>query len=298
MDIRVLKYFLEIAREENITRAAKNLHIAQPSLSKQIMELEAEIGKQLLIRGRRKIVLTEEGILLRKRAEEIVALMEKTEKELTSDITELSGDLYIGGSATESIIRTAVQFRNNNKNVQFHIYSGDAYDVLERLDHGNMDFAVTLKPVDVDKYNYVILPDVSEWGLLVNNKSELATHTYVTPEILLQEPVIIHQRYGLQQQIAEWAGVDIKDLNIAATYNVVHGSPVLYVKEGLGSFLTTKDLLSCTELNNNKEVTFIPLKPALSVRYALIWKKNAVFSKLSEAFLESVKRQQEEYDIQ
>lgn len=164
MEIRELRYFLAVAREENITRAAERLHIAQPSLSKQLMELEKKLGKQLLIRGKRKITLTEEGILLRKRAEEIVELVEKTEHEIRYDPEETLGDIYIGGSISESVLSAAAELRKKYSGIRFHFYSGDAMDVAERLDHGSLDFAVMLEPVDNIKYDFLSLPDGSEWG--------------------------------------------------------------------------------------------------------------------------------------
>ena len=140
MDVRMLRYFLAVAREETITKAAETLHIAQPSLSKQIMELERELGKTLVVRGKRKVTLTEDGAFLRKRAEEIVALVEKTEREISSDAKELSGEVAIGGTASKSVLRAAALLREKHPGVQFHFYSGDAMDVEERLTHGTLDF--------------------------------------------------------------------------------------------------------------------------------------------------------------
>ncbi len=186
MDIRVLRYFLAVASEENITKAAQSLHIAQPSLSKQIMELENELGRKLLVRGKKKVMLTQEGHLLRKRAEELVALMEKTERELASDDEELSGELYIGGNATASVLEVAAQLRKEHENVKFHFYSGDAADVLERLDHGNLDFAIMLEPVDTVKYDFISLSGGSEWGLLMESGCELAGERAVCREELVR----------------------------------------------------------------------------------------------------------------
>ena len=149
MDIRVLKYFLAVAREENITRAAESLHIAQPSLSKQMMELEAELGKPLLIRGKRKIGLTEEGMLLRKRAEDIIALLEKTEQEISADSGEIKGEIAIGGSVPPLLLQAAASLHSRYPGIQFQFYVGDATDVTERLDHGNLDFAILLAPAAV-----------------------------------------------------------------------------------------------------------------------------------------------------
>ena len=170
MEFRELRYFLAVAREENITRAAESLHITQPSLSKQLMELEKKLGKKLLIRGKKKITLTEEGVILRKRAEEIIELVEKTEQEISCDLEEVMGDIYIGGSISESVLAVAAELMNTYPGILFHFYSGDAVDVAERLNHGSLDFAVMLEPIDNIKYNFASLPERSEWGILMKKK--------------------------------------------------------------------------------------------------------------------------------
>lgn len=284
MEIRELRYFLAVAREGNITRAAESLHIAQPSLSKQLMELEKKLGKQLLVRGKRKITLTEEGVLLRKRAEEIVELVEKTEHEISYDPEETMGDIYIGGSSSESVLSAAAELRKNYPGIRFHFYSGDAMDVAERLDHGSLDFAVMLEPVDNIKYDFLSLPDRSEWGILMKKNDPLADKNCITEDDIKKMPLIMHQRIGLQNEIAHWAGTDLESLTIAATYNVVHGSPVSFVRQGLGYFLTTRDLLAPTL---DSEVCFLPLEPKLPTQLALVWKKYAVFSNAAKVFYES-----------
>ena len=284
MEIRELRYFLAVAREGNITRAAESLHIAQPSLSKQLMELEKKLGKQLLVRGKRKITLTEEGVLLRKRAEEIVELVEKTEHEISYDPEETMGDIYIGGSSSESVLSAAAELRRNYPGIRFHFYSGDAMDVAERLDHGSLDFAVMLEPVDNVKYDFLSLPDRSEWGILMKKNDPLADKNCITEDDIKKMPLIMHQRIGLQNEIAHWAGTDLESLTIAATYNVVHGSPVCFVRQGLGYFLTTRDLLAPTL---DPEVCFLPLEPKLPTQLALVWKKYAVFSNAAKVFYES-----------
>ena len=245
------------------------------------MELEKKLDKQLLIRGKKKITLTEEGAILRKRAEEIVELVEKTEHEISYDFEELSGDIYIGGSTSETILSVAADLRREYPDVRFHFYSGDAQDVSERLNHGSLDFAVMLEPVDNIKYEFVSLPDCSQWGVLMNKSDALAAKKALTNEDIKSIPLIMHQRIGLQNEIAHWAGTSTESLNIAATYNVVHGSPIPFVKHGLGYFLTARYLLA-PELDT--DVCFLPLEPELPTRLALVWKKHAVFSKVAEAF--------------
>lgn len=285
MEIRLLRYFLAAAREENITRAAESLHISQPSLSKQLMELEQELGKRLFVRGKRKITLTEDGILLRKRADEIVALMEKTERELNS-AAQVSGEVTIGGSPTPAILSAATAIRAEYPEVKFKFYSSDATDVLERLEHGSLDFAILLEPVDSIKYEYHSLGDSACWGLLMPEDCAFAKKAAIEKEDLRGVPLIIHQRIGLQKQIATWAQTEIERLNIAATYNVINGDPSAFVKSGLGYLLTTNDHLS-EQLSPG--LCFRILSPALKISHALVWKRYAAFSKAAEMFLERCK---------
>lgn len=282
MEIRVLRYFLAVAQEENITRAAKKLHIAQPSLSKQLMELEDELGKQLLIRGKRRITLTEEGVLLRKRAEEILELVNKTEQEITADEKQLVGKISIGGNLQSSVLKAAAALREQHPGVSFQFYSSDATDVTERLEHGTLDFTTLLAPVDASRYDSVLLPEHSYWGLLVRADSPLAVKSCVHRDEILRLPLIMHCRAGLQKSIAEWAHTRPERLNIAATYNVIYGSPITLVQSGLGNLLVTRDLLD-PELNSG--VRFLPLDPPLETHYALVWKKNTVLTKVAEKFL-------------
>ena len=287
MDVRTLRYFLAVAREENITRAAESLHIAQPSLSRQLMELEQELGKQLLVRGKRKITLTEEGVLLRKRAEEIVLLVEKTEREIALESGKLGGEVSIGGGPCTTVLQAAAALHQDYPGVQLRFFCGDAVDVTERLDHGSLDFAALIQPVDTLKYDYCPLPDIAAWGILMRKSDCSDPLSPVTREELLHLPLILHQRLGLQREISRWAGVEIAQLNIAATYNVVHGSAAAFVACGLGVCLTTDNLV---ENPLPETLCFRLLEPALQVHYALAWKRYPVFTKAAEAFLQEIKR--------
>ncbi len=287
MEIRLLKYFLAVANEENITRASEKLHISQPSLSIQLMELEKELGKKLLVRGKRKITLTDEGSILRKRANEIISLLEKTEKEISSDLNSIEGEIMIGGYPAQIVLNSASSLREQHKNVCFNFYSGDAEYICEQLDHGNLDFAVLLEPVDSVKYDYLPLKEISEWGILAKSDCEIASKDYLTKGDLKTLPIIIHKRIGLQQMIAKWAGLSIEDLNIVATYNVIQGSLKSFVESGLGYPIITKKLI---QTSLDKDFCFIPLKPSLQIKYDLVWKRYPIFSKASKAFLEEIKK--------
>lgn len=286
MDIRVLRYFLTVAREENITRAAESLHITQPSLSKQLMELEEELGKQLLVRGKRKLTLTDDGVLLRKRAEEIVALMEKTEQELSAD-TALGGKVSIGGLPGKKVLHAAAELRAEHPEVCFDFYSGDACEVVERLDHGSLDFAVLLEPVDAVKYDYVSLGERARWGLIMPGSCGLAMKPVVKRDDICSVPLILHKRVGLQRTIEHWAQTDLEHMNVAATYNVLNGDPAALVRSGLGYVLITDAHLPA---RLDSGLCFRRLKPPLESSYALIWKRHAVLTKPAEAFLEKVKQ--------
>ena len=285
MESRVLRYFLTVAREENITRAAESLHITQPSLSKQLMELEQELGKQLLVRGKRKLTLTDDGVLLRKRAEEIVALLEKTEQELSAD-TALGGKISIGGLPGKRVLQAAAELRAEHPDVSFDFYSGDACEIIERLDHGSLDFAVLLEPVDGVKYDYVSLGERARWGLIMPDNCELAMKPAIKREDLCSVPLILHKRVGLQRTIEHWAQTDLDHMNVAATYNVLNGDPAALVRSGLGYVLITDDHLP-GQLGSG--LCFRRLEPPLESSHALIRKRHAVLTKPAEAFLEKVK---------
>lgn len=286
MELRLLQYFLAVAQEENITRASETLHISQPYLSKQMMELEDQLGKQLFIRGKRRITLTEDGVFLRKRAEEILTLVEKTEKDISGNTHEISGTIRIGGNPTSSLLKHAAKLREKYPEIRFEFYSSDAIDVIERLNHGSLDFAVLLEPVDIENFDYISLPDSSEWGLLFSVNSPLMKKNSITRDDLLKVPLIFHRRLGLQRLISKWADADIEDFNIAATYNVINGNPTKFIHNGLGYYLTTDDLLPDTL---DKDVCFRPLNPPIILDYALVWKRSALLSKVAQLFLDTIK---------
>lgn len=280
MDIRILKYFLMVAREENITHASKQLHISQPSLSKQLMELEQEIGKQLFIRTKRKITLTEEGKLLKKRAEEIVYLFDKTEKELLMDDTHISGDITIGGSPLPEVLDCIQHYQKKYPDVQFHFYGGDADEIKEKMNHGNIDFAILLQPIDMMQYECIPFKKTHQWGLLLPKDSKLAKKESIQPRDIKKAPLILHQRKELQREISIWANQEISNLNVVATYNIIHGDPTIFVKSGVGY------IFSIDATIQNQDVCFRPLDPPLTLQYCFVWKRYATFTKASALFLQ------------
>lgn len=287
MEIRVLKYFLAVAREENISRAADFLHVTQPTLSRQLMDLEEELGAKLFLRSSRKITLTDEGILLRKRAQEIVALVDKTEAEFNTSDEIVSGDIYIGGGETDVIrilAKTSKNLQIDNPDIRYHLFSGNADDVTERLDKGLLDFGILIEPANVKKYDFIRLPGADVWGLLIRKDNILAFKEKIRPEDLWDVPLISSSQSMVSNQISGWIKRDFDKLNIVATYNLVYNASLM-VEEGLGCALCLDKLVNTS---GDSKLCFKPLEPKLEANLNLVWKKYQIFSKPAELFLKTV----------
>ncbi|MDE6933624.1 MAG: LysR family transcriptional regulator [Oscillospiraceae bacterium] len=288
MDIRVLQYFLAVAREESITRAAETLRMTQPPLSRQLKDLEDELGKKLLIRGSKKVTLTEDGMLLRKRAEEMIDLMEKTKAELTSSDENISGEIYIGGGETDAVslfAQTAGKLQKKYPQIHYHIYSGDAEIVMEKLDKGLIDFGLLVGPVDVSRYDYMRLPISDIWGVLMRKDAPLAEKDVIRAEDLWDKPLILsHQAYS-GSDISVWLGKDAHRLNVVMTYNLIYNA-AHFVKTGFGYAITLDKLINTT---GNSELRFRPLYPTLEAGLCIVWKKYQVFSRASKQFLNQLR---------
>lgn len=285
MELRVLRYFLAVAKEESITAASETLHVTQPTLSRQLMELEEEFGKKLFIRGNRKITLTDEGILLRKRAEEIVELVEKTETEITASDEIINGDIYIGGGETDAmriIAHIVKKLQEKYPQVKYHLFSGNADDVTERLDRGLLDFGVVIEPANIQKYDYLKLPATDTWGVLMRKDSPLAQNTVIKPKDLHNIPLLCSRQSMVGKGISQWIGKDFEKLDIVATYNLVYNASLM-VEEGIGYALSLDKLVNTT---GNSALCFKPLEPKLEVGLNIVWKKSQVFSKAAKKFLE------------
>lgn len=292
MEIRVLRYFLTVVREESISAAADYLHITQPTLSRQIKELEDELEVKLLNRGKknRKITLTDEGMLLRKRAEEIVTLADKTRAEFDAAEEIISGDIYIGGGETEAmrlIARAAKKLQDSYPHIKYHLFSGNADDVAERLDKGLLDFGVFIEPANMEKYDYLRLPVTDTWGLLMRKDSPLASLNNIEVKNLKEIPLIVSRQSMTSNEFSGWGRFDFNQLNIVATYNLVYNASLL-VAEGLGYALCLDRLVDTTD---SSELCFRPLKPHLEARLNLVWKKHQIFSKAGEKFLEKLQEE-------
>ena len=288
MEIRVLKYFLAIAREQSISGAAEKLHLSQPTLSRQIKDMEDELGKQLLIRGNRKVTLTEEGMILRKRAEEIINLVQKAENEITLSDEVISGDIYIGTGETDAvrvIANAAKKLNEQYPNIYYNITSGDSVDIIEKLENKLIDFAVLLDPVDISKYNYIKLPMKDIWGVLMKRDCPLADKEYVTPEDLWDKPLIVSRQAINGTELTLWLKKEVSQLNIAASYNLVYNASLM-VEEGLGYALCLDKIINVT---GKSQLCFKAFNPKLEIGMSIVWKKYQIFPRASEKFLEKLK---------
>ena len=285
MELRVLRYFLAVAREENITKAAAMLHLTQPTLSRQLMQLEEELGVQLFQRSRYRIILTNDGMLLRRRAQELVDLADKTAREFSERETELMGEIAIGAGETRSMtaLSRAIQsFRTLYPKVVFRIFSANADDVKERLDMGLLDMGLLTEPVDVGKYAFCRMQEKDRWGVLVRADSPLAALEAVTPEDLEAVPLLCSGREGVQRELANWFGDRWERLEIAATFNLILNAANM-VRCGVGAALGFDLNLAFDDLR------FLPLSPAMEPGTVLVWKKDQVLTPVMEVFRRHVK---------
>ena len=291
MELRVLRYFLAVAREGNITAAANFLHLTQPTLSRQIKDLEEELGQQLLIRKSHRIALTPEGMLLRKRAEEIISMVDKTEAEFSSMEGTISGDIYIGGGETQAIRDIAEIIRDlrvSCPGVHCHLYSGNEEEVTERLDKGLLDFGILIQPADISKYNYINLPGRDIWGVIMRKDSPLAAKDRIEKSDLTELPLICSRQaistHLSGNKFADWFGDDFGKLDIVTTFNLVYNAAVM-VKAGVGYALSLDNL---ADTSADSDICFRPLYPRLESGLNLIWKKYQIFSPAADLFLKEV----------
>jgi DNA-binding transcriptional LysR family regulator len=289
VELRVLRYFLAAAREQTIIGAAESLHISQPTLSRQLMDLERQLGKKLFERGSRRITLTEDGMFLRRRAQEIVDLADKTEADFSGRGEQLNGDVRIGAGETEGmrmIAKTVESLRRSCPDIRWHLYSGNAQDLAESLDKGLLDFGVLVEPADVSKYDYLKLPMTDVWGLLMRKDNPLAAKSRIRPQDLYGEPLLCSRQMLEGNGLSGWLGTGADKLDIVATYNLIFNA-ALMVEEGVGSALTLDKLVA---VKGRRELCFRPLEPKLEVALDLVWKKYQVFSRAAAKFLETLQK--------
>ena len=295
MEFRLLEYFLAVAREQNITAAAKSLHISQPALSTQLRALEAELGKQLLIRGvkgSRKVILTEEGMILRKRAEEMISLMRRTEEEISGSDENIAGNIFIGAGETETVrlfAQVAKKIQQKYPDIRYHISSGNAEHVLEHLDKGLIDFGLLFTEIDTHKYEALPVPFTDTWGVLMRKEAPLSEKESIEPEDLWDKPLIVSHQQGDDTYLSRWLHKDEAELNIVATYNLLFNASLL-VDEGLGYALCFDKLIN----TQGSGLCFRPFSPRLEAHGYIVWKKYQVFSKAADIFLRYLREMLEE----
>lgn len=290
MEIRELRYFLAIAREQSISKAAESLYMTQPSLSRQMQNLEKELGKQLFVRGSKKIELTEAGFLLQKRAEEMLALYEKTQAELAAP-EECAGEIRIGGGESfcvSFVARLATKMHRENPRVMFHFFSGDTQDVTEKLEKGLIDFGILVEPAEISRYEFLRLPQKDTWGVLMRKDSPLAAKEHILAEDLIHQPLILsHQILGTSE-LAAWFGTDVSKLKVTAAYELIYNA-THFVKKGIGYAVALDKLVNTT---GDSDLCFRPLYPAMEAGLCIVWKKHQVFSRAAGLFLEQIRREQ------
>lgn len=287
MEIRLLKYFLMTAREENITRAAQLLHVTQPTLSRQLMQLEEELGVQLFHRSNHSIILTEDGMLLKQRAQELIDLADKTVREFSQREEILNGEIAVGSGELRSmglLSELLAGFHQKHPQVCYEIYSGNADNIKERLEQGTLDLGLLLEPVEIARYEFVRMPVRESWGVLVRKDSELAGKPYVRPEDLIRFPLLFTKRELPRRELLNWFGDDSDQMNVVSAYNLIYNAAMM-VKNGIGIAL-------CVELESSfKDLCFVPLSPSLEFYSVLAWKKNKVHSPAAAAFISYAKEQ-------
>lgn len=286
-ELRVLQYFLTVAREQNITKAAEALHITQPTLSRQLMQMEKEVGKQLLVRGTHRIELTSEGMLLRRRAEELLDLANKTEKEIREDTENISGEIFIGSGEMEAfrlLASVMKDFSQKYPGVKFNVFSGTADDIKERINNGLIDIALLSVPVEISNFEFIRMKEKDRWGIVMPIHDPLASKEVITQEDLIGKKIIGSSRKLVKEEIENWFGDTYDKLDEVATINLFHNA-ITMIEEGLGYGITLESLITA----NNRNVCFRPFSPVLETGSVLVWKKHQNFSTATAKFIEMLK---------
>lgn len=283
MEFRVLQYFLAVTREGNISAAAQSLNLSQPSLSRQLKDLEDELGAKLFIRGNRHIELTEEGLILRKRAGEIMQLVELTESEISEVKNNISGTLSIGAGESLSMHRITGVFRRlkgNYPDIRLNVVSGDTEDLQDRLDRGLLDFALIFTDFDRNAYHHLTLEEKEIFGVIMRRDNALAEKEYITVKDLYDKPLIVSRANGLDI----FSGSQARKLQVAATYNLLYNASLM-VEDGIGVAISFDGLVDTSE---NSSLCFRPLYPEISVSPSLIWKRHQKLSIISQLFIKQL----------
>ena len=286
MELRVLRYFQMVAREENITRAAQLLHVTQPTLSRQLMQLEDELGTKLFKRKNHSIFLTEDGMRLKKRCKDILELADQIDMEFKGKQDGgISGKITIGSAETKSIADIAKvmeKFQEDNPLVQYEIYTANADDVKEKIENGTVDVGVLSEPVDISKFNFIRMNKKERWGILTRNDSDLAGKEYIEPKDLTGIPLIMVKRELVKNELGSWFGEYFDGLDIAAEYNLLNNAAIL-AQNNIGSVL-------CFDVGTDYDnLKFIPLNPEVKTGFVMVWRKNQTLPEAVSEFIKKMK---------
>lgn len=286
MELRVLRYFLTVASEGNISRAADMLHVTQPTLSRQIMDLEEELGTKLFIRGKREITLTDDGTLFRQRAQEIVELVDKAEHEFAQRTEQIEGNIVLGCVETlgsRVLADFICEFHEKYPKVQFNLYNGYSDDIKERIDRGLLDMGLLVEPVEISRYEYIRLNQKETYGVLMRADSPLAQKESVTIEDLLKVPMMIPGRTTVHNEVLSWFGPEASKLNIVETHTLLSNASLL-VERGIGYAVTLDGALAV----QNKNLKFVPIWPEKTTESVLVWKKNRMVNAATSLFIQNI----------
>lgn len=289
LDIRVLRYFLTVAREGSFSRAAKSLFLSQPTLSRQIRDMEQQLGVTLFNRTNRNVTLTKDGMRLFQRAEEIVSLMDKTQNEFVDLPGDLRGDIHIGCGETHQmrqLARIAIDIRRENPGIRYHIYSGNSMDVSERLDKGMLDFGLMVDSTDAQKYDMLRLPGSDTWGVLMRQDDPLSRLSSITPDDLIGTPLLLSRQAMVASSLTQWMGRSLDQFDVVASYNLIFNAAIM-VEQGLGVALGIDHLVDTMAVQG---LCFRPLEPKMTLDMHLVWKKHQEFSPAAELFLQRARQ--------
>lgn len=288
MELRVINYYLTVAREGSITRAAEVLHVSQPNLSRQLKQLEDELGVALFIRGNKRITLTTEGILFQQRANEIVSLVSKTAHEFAQQKDSVGGTVSIGcveTNASRMLAETLQEFSSRYPLVRYDLYSADGDDIREKLDKGIIDIGILLEPIETAKYNFIRLPALEKWGIIMRRDDPLAQRESVGIQEVSKLPLIPPRRMIVRNELSSWFGIPEEELQIFATHNLLTNAALL-VEEKLGYAICVE---GAHEIRGSRNTCFVPFTPALTTGHVFAWKKSQIFNAATELLIQYIR---------
>ena len=286
MELRVLNYFLAIAREESFTKAAQQLHITQPTLSRQIAQLEEELGVDLFVRSNHNIILTEDGMILKRRAQEILSLADKTKRDFLHKDENLEGVISIGSGeflSTRCLTDCIAQFRRKHPLVRYEFYSGNAGNIRDQIERGLLDIGLMSEPIDIRKYGFISMPIKEEWGAFVREDSPLIDKDFIAPQDLVDIPLILPLGDFAESHIGKWFGEYISQIDVIAKGNLLYNEAMM-AQSNIGA------VIGIRLKSNYDRLRFIPLNPSLKIDTALAWKKEQIFSAATTAFIDFSKQ--------